>query len=158
MTLVGYHPPTAHSQFKCAARCTLDSAPANGHPRIVRVFDPVTLEEAARILGCSKSAARRLILKAGISSAGRLEPPSLSREAVEHLALSTFRWREHLEDLEGYWISGQRAADVLDVNVARLNRLAGKGFVPFELHADGTRLYRREQLQVVGQSREARWR
>ncbi len=32
------------------------------------------------------------------------------------------------------------------------------GSVPFELHSDSTRLYRREQLQVVGQSREARWR
>jgi len=47
----------------------------------------LTLEEAASILGCSKSAARRRILAAGISSAGRYAHRSLSREAVEHLAL-----------------------------------------------------------------------
>lgn len=29
------------------------------------------------------------------------------------------------------------------MNVARLNQLANKGFLPFEVHADGTRLYRR---------------
>jgi hypothetical protein len=43
------------------------------------------------------------------------------------------------------------------VNVARLNQLATKGFQPFELHADGSRMYRREQLEVVANAREARW-
>ncbi len=36
--------------------------------------------------------------------------------------------------------------------------LAAKNYIPFEVHADGTRLSRRAQLEVVGQSREARWR
>jgi hypothetical protein len=41
--------------------------------------------------------------------------------------------------------------------VARLNQLAGKGFLPFEVHVDGTRLYRRQQLEVVSNARDARW-
>jgi len=117
----------------------------------------LTLEEAASILGCSKSAARRRILAAGISSAGRYEHRSLSRATVEQLALTLYRWRDHLGELDAYWITGQRAADVLGVNVARLNALAVKGFIPHETHADGTRLYRREQLEVVARARAARW-
>jgi hypothetical protein len=34
------------------------------------------------------------------------------------------------------------------VNHTRLNQLAVRGFLPFEVHVDGTRLYRREQLKV----------
>ena len=70
---------------------------------------------------------------------------------------SAFDWRAHLRDPEPYWITGQRAADVLGVNVARLNQLATGGKLPYENHRDGTRLYRREQLEVVAQARDARW-
>ncbi len=70
--------------------------------------------------------------------------------------MTLYRWRDHLGELDAYWITGQRAADVLGVNVARLNALAVKGFIPHETHADGTRLYRREQLEVVANAREAR--
>ena len=118
----------------------------------------MTLEEAASILGCSKSAARRRILAAGISSAGRYAHRSLSREAVEHLALTLYRWRQHLGEPESYWITGQEAADVLGVNVSRVRVLAAKDRIPYVLHVDGTRMYRREQLAVVAQSRDARWR
>ena len=43
------------------------------------------------------------------------------------------------------------------MNVARLNQLVAKGFLPFEVHADGRRIYRREQLLTVANAREARW-
>jgi len=52
-------------------------------------------------------------------------------------------------------LTGQRAAKVLDVSVAQLNILAGQGLLPFETHADGTRLYRRQQLEVVARARAA---
>jgi hypothetical protein len=42
------------------------------------------------------------------------------------------------------------------VNVARLNQLAAKGFLPFASH-DGRRFYRREQLMTVANARDARW-
>ncbi len=93
-------------------------------------------------LGCSKSAARRRILAAGVSSAGRCEYRSLSRAAVEQLALRLYDWRAHVRELNAYWTTGQRATDVLGVNVARLKVLADKGYIPYELHSDGTRLYR----------------
>lgn len=127
------------------------------HPRVVYVTDPVTLDEAAHILGCSKSAARRRILAAGISSAGRYQHRSLSREAVEGLALTIYRWRDHIHEPESYWITGQRAADVLGVNVSRLNALVAKDRLPYVEHNDGTRMYRRLQLEVVATARDARW-
>ncbi len=40
-------------------------------------------------------------------------------------------------------------ATILGVNRARLNQIAAKDIIPFEVHADGTRLYRRQQLEVV---------
>ncbi len=81
----------------------------------------------------------------------------LSRADVEWLALRTYRFRRHLHDPESYWVTGHRAAAILGVNKNRLNQLAGKGYLPFAVHADGTRLYRREQLMTVANAREARW-
>jgi hypothetical protein len=54
-------------------------------------------------------------------------------------------------------VTARHAKGILGVNHARLNQLAVRGFVPFEMHADGTRLYRREQLEVVANAREAPW-
>jgi len=71
--------------------------------------------------------------------------------------MTVYRWRLHLDATKPYWITGKRAAAVLGVNEARLRVLAAKGFVPFATHLDGTRLYRREQLELVAQGRAARW-
>jgi hypothetical protein len=56
----------------------------------------------------------------------------------------------------GYGVA-YRTKGILGVNHTRLNQLAVRGFLPFEMHADGTRLYRREQLEVVANARDARW-
>jgi hypothetical protein len=63
--------------------------------------------------------------------------------------------RTHQGDVDPYWVTAQRAAEVLGVNVTRLNQLATRGFPPFETTNSGTRLYRREQLQVVAHARAA---
>ncbi len=81
----------------------------------------------------------------------------LSRADVEALALRNYRHRRRRDDAKSYWVTNERAAAILGVNVARLNQLAAKGFLPFEVHADGTRLYRREQLLTVANARQARW-
>jgi hypothetical protein len=51
-------------------------------------------------------------------------------------------------------VTGKRPAEILGVNVTRLNQLAVKCLLPFEVHADGTRMYRRAQLEVVANARE----
>jgi hypothetical protein len=76
---------------------------------------------------------------------------------VEALARQPYPYRCHIRVPDSYWVTGQRAADILAVNRTRLNQLAGKGLVPFEMHANGTRMYRRELLMTVAKAREARW-
>jgi predicted site-specific integrase-resolvase len=120
--------------------------------------DCISLTDAAEILGCSRATVRRHILAGRLESGDRDEPGSMSRDAVEQLARRSYDWRKRLHDDQSYWLTGQRAADVLGVNRARLNQLADRGFVPYVTHDDGTRLYRREQLEVVANARQARWR
>jgi hypothetical protein len=68
-----------------------------------------------------------------------------------------YPWWDHLDDADCYWITARSARRILGVNHTRLNQLAVRGFVPFEMHVDGTRLYRRAQLQVAGNARDVRW-
>ncbi len=56
-----------------------------------------------------------------------------------------------------YWVGAKGAAAILGINVARLNQLVANGRIPYERHADGRRVYRREQLLTVANAREARW-
>ncbi len=120
-------------------------------------IDPLTLAEAGVILGCSRSTVRRHVLAGRLPAAPRYKQRTLPRTDVEALALQVYRWRLHLRDVDSYWITGKRAAAVLGVNEARLRVLAAKGFLPYETHVDGTRMYRREQIEIVAQGRQARW-
>jgi hypothetical protein len=82
---------------------------------------------------------------------------TLSRADVEALALRTYAYRKHIGDPGSYWVTGQRAADILGVNMARVRQLAYAELIPAERHADGTFMYRRDQLMTVANAREARW-
>jgi hypothetical protein len=76
----------------------------------------------------------------------------LLRASVETLATEVYSWRLHTDDELPYWVTGQRAADILGVSRARLSQLAVEHRVPFVRHQDGTRLYRREQLEIIASS------
>jgi hypothetical protein len=119
-------------------------------------IQPVTLDEAARILGLPRATASRLLHDADIRG-DRYRHRRQARADVETLAFRVYQWRRHRHDLDPYWVTGARAAGILGINITRLNQLAVRGFVPFELHVDGTRLYRREQLAVVANARDVRW-
>ncbi len=113
---------------------------------------------AAHILGVKPSTIRRHVIAGRLKARRRPHKHrTLSRADVEALAVQTYRYRLHINDPDSYWVTNERAAAILGVNRARLNQLAAKDFIPFEVHADGTRLYRRQQLEVVGNAREARW-
>jgi hypothetical protein len=81
----------------------------------------------------------------------------LARTDVEAVALRVYRWREHQDDVDPHGVTGQRAAELLGVNVTRLNQLATRRILPFETTAGGNRLTRREQLRVVAHARNAWW-
>lgn len=103
--------------------------------------DRVTLEQAAAILGCSISSARRYVLAGRLAShGGRYEHRMLSRADVEALALELYDWHRHLDDESSYWLTGTRATAVLGVSRQRLDQLANADRVPYVLHRDGTRL------------------
>jgi hypothetical protein len=123
----------------------------------VRVpIDPVTYAEPAHIFGVTPSTVRRHVIAGRLQLGERGEHRVLSGADVEALARRLYRRRDHIADVEPYWVTGQRAAHILGVNVARLNQLANRGFLPFQTH-DGHRFYRREQLMTVTNASEARW-
>jgi hypothetical protein len=122
-----------------------------------RPVDGVGQAEAARILACHRWTVAEYVKTGRLPSAGRNVRRGLSRADVEALARELYPWWDHLDDEDSYWVTAKHAKDILSVNHTRLNQLAVRGFVPFEVHVDGTRLYRREQLEVVANARDARW-
>ena len=125
-------------------------------------IDGITFKQAAAILGCSTSqvlryaAEGRLSGRDGSRTHRRWEHRWITRRAAEDLALELYDWRKD-RGPHSYWVVGKRAAEILGVNVSRLNQLATRGFLPFVMHSDGTRMYRRKQLEVVANARDARW-
>ena len=85
------------------------------------------------------------------------QPRRLSRADAEALALQLPSSRIAFDPDTSYWVGATQAASLLGVNVSRLNQLVAAGRVPFEVHADGRRIYRREQMLTVANARDARW-
>jgi hypothetical protein len=126
----------------------MDNIGSTRHPHAVPACpcDPVTVDEAALILGCTRSvvmlhvSAGRLPstdLVVGTVAADEGVDHQLSRADVEALALQVYRWREHRDDVDPYWVTGTRAASILGVNVARLNQLTIRGCLPYETSPPG---------------------
>lgn len=119
---------------------------------MARPAKSVTCSEAAAILGLTRREVAHLVKSGDLERHhGRL----LSRAEVEDLAASTYPWKRAAQQPQAapYWLTGQRAADALGVNRARLGQLADAGRLPFVRHRDGTRLYRRAQLEVIANAR-----
>ena len=123
----------------------------------MRSVDGVTLDEAAHICGCSRRTLVRHIDAGRLPAAERHVKRRVSRADAEALALQLPSSRLAFDPDTSYWIGATQAASLLGVNVSRLNQLVGAGRVPYEVHADGRRMYRREQMLTVANAREARW-
>ncbi len=123
----------------------------------MRPVDGITLDEAARIVGCSRRTLVRHIDAGRLPAGPKHERRRVSRADAEALALQLPSSRIAFDPESSYWVGATQAASLLGVNVSRLNQLVAAGRVPFELHADGRRLYRREQLLTVANARDARW-
>jgi predicted site-specific integrase-resolvase len=119
--------------------------------------DGVTPDEAANIVGCSR---RTLVchIEAGQLPAGPAnQPRRVSRADAEALALASRSSRVGFDVKSSHWVGATAAAELVGVGVARLNQLVAAERIPFEVHTDGRRIYRREQLLTVANSRNARW-
>ncbi|MBA2532305.1 MAG: hypothetical protein H0V23_09410 [Nocardioidaceae bacterium] len=117
--------------------------------------DGITRAEAACILAVHVATVDRMIRRGGLSRGRKFATAQLSREQVEQLALST-RPVRHLVAGD-YWVSRKGAAAVLGVSERRVTQLTDAGRVPYVEHRDGWRLYRREQIEVVGNARRTRF-
>ncbi len=124
----------------------------------MRPVDGVSLDEAAHIVGCSRSTLVRHILAGRLLVAGKHERRRVSRTDAETLALQLRSSLVPFHPETSYWVGATAAASILGVNVSRLNQLVAAGRLPFETHSDGRRVYRREQLLTVANARGARWR
>jgi hypothetical protein len=118
-------------------------------------LDGITFTEAAHILGVSVTSVHRLILAGELEHSQRYGKRQLSRREVEQLAVARYG-RNHPPGPDSYWVTRPEAACILDVNQARVWQLAERGFLPYETAPDGTRLYRRAQLQVIANARASR--
>ena len=65
------------------------------------------------------------------------------------MAAELYPWRRHVRDPQSYWVTGAGAADLLGVTVGRLDQLSDAHRIPFVRHEDGTRLYRRRELELM---------
>ena len=124
----------------------------------MRPVDGVTLDEAAHICGCSRRTPCRHLDAGRLPVGPKHERRRVSRADAEALALQLPNSRLAFNAETSYWVGATQAARLLGVNVSRLkSALVAAGRVPFEVHADGRRIYRREQLLTVANAREARW-
>ncbi len=63
----------------------------------MNLVDPVTFDEAARILGCARSTVQVMIADGRLTASGPYERGRLSRADVEALALAVYDWRQHVD-------------------------------------------------------------
>jgi DNA-binding transcriptional MerR regulator len=110
-------------------------------PRKVPNPDAITIEEASKISGLSIHVLRRF-RREGLLS--RLQGrTTYSRVEVQQL-------------VDDPWLSGVQAAELLGVSHVRVSQLANRDKIPVHLTNSGQRVYRRSQLEVVANARDAR--
>ena len=117
--------------------------------------DAVTWQEAARILDRSMSTVARLVAAGELSKGARWEHCQLSRSDVEQLSLARWQPAESVRE-DAYWVTTLRAAAILGVHRSRVRQLAVTGRIPYETTPNGQRLFRRQQLEVIGNARLSR--
>ena len=115
----------------------------------MRPLDPVSISEAAWILGCSRSTVQRMTRDGRLPAGDAYIHGRLSKADVEKVSSMVYPWQRHVHDPWSYWVTGQDAADLLGIGVNRLEKLAAANRLPWVRHRDGTLLYRRSQLQKM---------
>lgn len=123
----------------------------------MKPVDGVTLDEAAHIVDCSRSTLLRHIAAGRLPAGPKHEWRRVSRADAEALALQRRTSRIAFDPETSYWVGATQAARILGVNVSRLNQLVTAGRLPYEVHVDGRRIYRRAQLLTIASARRARW-
>jgi excisionase family DNA binding protein len=72
---------------------------------------------------------------------------------VERLSLA--RWEGVTGD-DSYWVTTRQAAPILGVNRSRVGQLVDADRIRYETTSGGRRLFRRQQIEVIGNARLSR--
>lgn len=112
----------------------------------------LTAKEAAAIIGCSRNHVYRLVNQGRLPTVSPQKWAQLDPAEVERFSLARLpsRVRAH-----HYWASTTEAAAILGVSRERVHQLVAAERIPAVRHHD-TWLFRRNQLEVVANAREAR--
>jgi excisionase family DNA binding protein len=86
-----------------------------------------------------------------LTSVGYYAKRNLLRSDVERLSAARRRPGDRS------WLTTRQAAEVMGVTNIRVNQLARAGRLPHELSRDGWRLFRPEQVAVIGNARRVRF-
>lgn len=116
--------------------------------------DGLTAAQAADIIGVTPASVYRLVHQGRLPKSVKGQRAGLDLEAVEHASLERFRSRRR--GGHPYWATIREAAEILDVSQNRVHQLVGAGRLPAVRHA-GTWVFRRQQVEVITNAREARW-
>jgi hypothetical protein len=127
---------------------------------LMGAVDGMTFTEATAVIGCSPEAVRDYVLAGRLLAIRTDQGPMLYQGEVEQLARQIYGWQSHLQDEESYWLAGQRAADVLGLNRARLNqpqigasyRTRHPSTAPGCINESSSRLW-----QMPGRQGDGRW-
>jgi hypothetical protein len=124
-----------------------------GHERtgVVALERPIlglTNAEAAEILGMKEVSVARLVL-GKIPKSVRYQRNGLDRDVVERLSVARYK------PGHPYWVTGREAASILGLSPARVLQLRQEDRLPVVVHK-GRHYYRRPQLEVIANAREAR--
>lgn len=114
--------------------------------------------EAARILAVHVATVDRMIRRGDLIPTRRFATAQLSLDRVEQLALATRPVRRLVAGGDSYWVTRAGAAQILRRSERRVQQLTDAGKLPYDVHeTSGWRLYRRAQLEVIGNARRARF-
>jgi excisionase family DNA binding protein len=106
--------------------------------------------EAAGILGVRANTVDRWVARGVLRKAIKRQRHGLDLTDVEFLALQRYT------PGNPWFATNREAAQSLSVSRSRVNQLVNAGRLPFvEYH--GRRYFRRQQIQVIANARNARW-
>jgi excisionase family DNA binding protein len=119
--------------------------------------DHVSLDQAAHMLAMSKRTLVKLMDSGELPTVrGRGHQGRLLRDDVETYAVNHFTPRRYSRP-DSYFVTTAGAAELLGISRPRVIQLGCKGVIPFLVcPSNGWRLYRRDQIDVIANSRLAR--
>lgn len=125
------------------------ASPTEGAP-LYDLAMGLTAAQAAEILGTTPRYVDQLVHRGALTKPRARQRAGLDLVDVEQLALERWNGPGH-----PYWATSIEATEILGVSRSRVLQLADRGRVPAVRH-NGRWFFRRAQLEVVANARDAR--